>query len=261
MLANSRAHLRMKWLPFITGHLIACFIVLSWLHPQSRVIWDSLDVQCFRFLNGNLESHHLLQIFWAIANVKFVDIFGALFMSSFFFVYIFDKDKHTAIQRLAQFFYVCIWGEFGILFSKQAAFWVLKQVDFMRDSPTITLYSPIMLSEVVPWLNVKDFSHCSFPSDHALIVMQWAAFVWYFCGHRLGIAAALSAIFFTLPRLIAGAHWLSDALVGSLTMVLVILAWATCTPIYSFLMPYLEKFSLRILEKCRYFGLYSLNNT
>jgi membrane-associated phospholipid phosphatase len=36
-----------------------------------------------------------------------------------------------------------------------------------------------------------------------------------------------------MPRLITGAHWLSDVIVGSGTITIVFLSWAFCTPLFS----------------------------
>ena len=236
------------WRRFLGLHCIAFFLLASWLFPPTRVYWDMLDVATFRFLNESVEAAPITQLFWAIANVKLVDIFGAIYIVFFFLLYVFD-DKEKVLERLAQFFYLCIWGEIGILCSKEVAIWLVKQVDLVRDSPSVVLHCPVLLSEVAPWLSVKDFSHCSFPSDHAMILFQWASFVWFFCGTRRGTIALVSAIFFSLPRLIAGAHWLTDAVVGSMSIIIVVFAWATCTPFYRYSMILLTKLTQKFVKK------------
>ena len=236
------------WLRFLGLHCLAFVLVASWLFPPTRVYWDMLDVATFRFLNESIESSPITQLFWAIANVKLVDVFGAIYIASFFLLYVFD-DKEKISERLAQFLYLCIWGEIGILCSKEAAIWLVKQVDLVRESPSVVLYCPVLLSQVAPWLSVKDFSRCSFPSDHAMILFQWASFVWFFCGTRRGIIALISATFFSLPRLIAGAHWLTDVVVGSMSIIIVVFAWATCTPLYRYSMILLTKLTKKFTKK------------
>ncbi len=89
-----------------------------------------------------------------------------------------------------------------------------------------------MISEGIDWMFVKDYSRTSFPGDHAVIVLQWIGFLCFFGKLRFGIPATLIAGPFLLPRLIGGAHWFTDEFVGSGSIVLIFLAWATCTPIY-----------------------------
>ena len=233
----------MKWRPFLLYHLVAFFLFFSWIFPPTATLWQEFDIAIFRFLNGSLENRPLTQVFWALANVKITDLFGAIFMAAFSLIYVFEKGKETAKHRLAQFFYLCIWGEIGILTLKEVIFPLLVSVNFLRESPSLIFNDTIRLSGIVSWLKIKDHSYWSFPGDHAFIALQWAGFITYFCGWRHGILAYLSSIFFILPRLIAGAHWMTDALIGSFSLALILLAWGAATPLYAFSMKYLEQFS------------------
>lgn len=233
---------------FLLLHLLAFLLLGSWLVPFTRRYWDIFDLAVFRLLNTSIVSSPITQFFWAIANVRFVDIFGAIYTTTFFLLYVFEKKEKRPL-RLAQFIYLCFWMEIGILLSKEGATWLLKSINFMRDSPSYLYHCPVLLSKVAPWLVVKDCSHCSFPSDHALIALQWASFIWFFCGTRLGLLALISATFFVLPRLIAGAHWITDLLIGSMTMILILLAWSTCTSIYPTLMAVFEKWTRKIFRQ------------
>ena len=236
-------------LPRFLGYHIAALLLLgSLLLPPTDALWEQFDTWCFSMLNGSVHNRPIAQIFWALANVKITDLYGAFFMLSFSLLYVFEKGRIVARERLAQFFYILIWGEIGILSAKEVVYPLLKWCDQMRPSPSAVITPIVALSKVVPWLKVKDVSHCSFPGDHALLVLQWAAFISFFAGWRYGIVAFLSSIFFILPRLIAGAHWVSDGLVGSLFLVLVILAWATCTPVYPWGMRLLQKISAKIIR-------------
>lgn len=237
----------MKWRPFILYHLIALCLFFSWIFPPTALLWEKIDAQTFYFLNHSVEDSPLMQMFWALANVKITDLFGAIFMASFSLIYVFDHGKEVAKERLAQFLYVCLCCEIGILFVKELLFPILVSINFLRDSPSLVFHDAIRLSEVIPWLKIKDHSHWSFPGDHAFIALQWAGFITFFCGWRYGILACLSSIFFILPRLIAGAHWLTDAVIGSFSIAIIILAWATATPAYPFAMKYLYRVSSFLL--------------
>lgn len=228
---------------FFLYHAVALILFLSWYLPVSNPVWQYIDVASFRFFNGLLVDRPFMQIFWALANVKITDLFGALFMAGFSLMYVFDAGKKAAVRRLAQFFYICIWWEIGILILKKVIVRSFEAWGFMRDSPTTLFQDAIRLSEVIPWLKIKDISNSCFPGDHAFIVLQWAGFVSFFCGWRYGLVAYCASVFFVLPRLIGGAHWLSDAVCGSLPLTLIFLAWGTATPLYTYGMKYLEQFS------------------
>jgi membrane-associated phospholipid phosphatase len=243
---NTAYDSRMHWRPFILYHLAALLLVASWLFPPFQKHWDNIDEQVFYFLNSSLSGKPFVQIFWALANVKLTDLFGALFMTTFFLFYILDARGKERLERIAQFFFVLIWFEIGILFTKQVLNIVIHYMSFIRQSPTLVLDNPIMLSASVPWLKVKDIAQSSFPGDHAEIVLQWTAFIYFFCNWRYGTMASIGALFFILPRLIAGAHWFSDAAVGSTAVIFCVLAWATCTPLFGRTMSLLLKLIYKI---------------
>lgn len=234
---------RIGWRPFLLTILFAILLLASWFFPPTASLWGAFDSWAFHALNDSLRGKPLTQIFWALANVRLADLFGALFILGFSLLYVFDKGREVAVSRLAQLFYYLIWFELGMLFLKEVFFHILVAVNFLRDSPTLMFSDTVLLSKAVPWLKIKDSSHWSYPSDHAFIVLQWAGFICVYSGWRLGLVAFASSWFFILPRLIGGAHWISDVLVGSLPIALVFVALACFTPLYSFGMRYLERLS------------------
>ncbi len=153
-------------------------------------------------------------------------------MLFFSLIWAFEAPKGTVKFRLIQCLYILIWFELGILVLKELLFPYVLSEYFLRDSPSLVLKSTCLLSESVPWLKVKESSHWSFPSDHAFIILQWASFMFVFAGYRIGILALLTSTFFILPRLFSGAHWLSDVVVGSLPLALIVVSWARYTPVY-----------------------------
>lgn len=238
----------MAWRPFLLLHLAAFGLFGSWFLPGLSSFWQYLDISLFEALNGSLEGRPLTQIFWALGNVKISDLFGAIFMLTFSLIYAFDSGREKARMRLAEFIYVLIWFELGILALKEVLYPNFIAEHFLRDSPTLVSKASVLLSEVAPWLKIKDSSHWCFPSDHAFIIFQWAGFITCFCGWRLGLLAYVSSIFFILPRLIAGAHWLTDSLLGSLPLSLIVIAWACYTPLMPLSLSYLERLSSKLLS-------------
>ncbi len=239
----------MQWRPFLLVNFFAAILVASWFFEPTASLWKAFDEWAFHALNDGLKGRPLTQIFWALANVKITDLFGALFIIIFSLLYVFDEGKKHASQRLAQIIYYLIWFELGILCLKEVLFHALVACNFLRDSPTLQITDTILLSKAVPWLKIKDSSRWCFPSDHAFIIFQWAGFICFYCGWRLGALAFISSTFFILPRLIGGAHWLSDVLVGSLPIALIFVSLACFTPIYSFTMRYLKRLTSFITNK------------
>ena len=237
---------KMRWKAFFLYHLFALLLFTSWLFMPTRAVWDRLDLFAFSCLNLQLEMSPLAQIFWALTNLKSADLFGALFMGTFFVLYVIDGEHEERKRRISQFIYLCIWGEIGILLSKEFLAIVLQMIPFARECPTLVYSHAIKLSHAIPWLKVKDVAKSSFPSDHGEIIFQWLSFIWFFCRWRYGLVATLWSIFFILPRLVAGAHWASDMFVGSMTFVLILLAWATATPIYGYTMNFLDCITKKI---------------
>lgn len=227
----------MRWKPFLLIHLGVTLLFASWLWPVTYVYWHAADKAVFYFLNEAVDDQPLSQIFWAIANVRATDLIGAIFMAVFLLLFILDgKTAPERKERLTKMLFLCIWGELGILFAKEAVDAFIQKYQLLRDSPTVIYSDAVMLSDAVPWLKVKDFSRSCFPGDHAEIVIQWTIFVFALCGARYGFLALPASIFFVLPRFIGGAHWLSDAMVGSTSIALVVFAWAMFSPLHRYTM-------------------------
>src|SRR3990167_8789927 len=90
----------------------------------------------------------------------------------------------------------------------------------------------VRLSKEIPWMSIKDDSSKSFPGDHGTTALLFVTGFAYLAGWRLGVLAVLYGAFLCLPRLITGAHWLSDIIVGSGTITIVCLSWAFCSPFF-----------------------------
>jgi membrane-associated phospholipid phosphatase len=88
---------------------------------------------------------------------------------------------------------------------------------------------------------VKDETVACFPGDHATTLLLFTVLYSFYAGRKLGAFAALYAIFRILPRLIVGAHWASDIIVGSGCLVLFFLSLALCTPFHTWTIDRIEK--------------------
>lgn len=221
---------------FFTLHLLALFLLASLFLLPTKEVWQWVDTSCFVALNSSIEHHPLQQAFWAVFNIKITDLFGASFLFGCFLLYVFEGEEQERRKRLAQLIYALVWFEISILFCKQCLTPLCEHFHVSRHSPTVVLKASTMLSQVAPWAKIKSTSYFCFPADHACIVFQWCAFLWFFAGWKRGLLTSLFSTLFLLPRLISGAHWLSDLLVGSGSIILVALAYALYTPLYPWAM-------------------------
>ena len=219
---------------FFALHCVALFLLLSllWITPL-RHLWQELDIALFRALNGYIKGRPLQQVFWATANIKITDLFGAFYLLFLYLTFIFEEKGLERKKRIAALFFTIIWFEISILTCKQVLTPICEYYKLSRHSPTVDLHDFISLSNVLPWLKVKDSSYFCFPADHGAIIIQWCLFFTFFAGRSRGIIAFLFALFLLLPRLISGAHWFSDLAVGSVSICLIAYAWATATPLFA----------------------------
>ena len=74
---------------------MAACLMASWLIPDLRQYWNQIDQSIFFLLNGTLAEGHNWQAFWAIANIRIIDLIPLTIMLSIFVIpkLIFDCDE------------------------------------------------------------------------------------------------------------------------------------------------------------------------
>jgi|APSaa5957512622_1039677.scaffolds.fasta_scaffold31027_2 membrane-associated phospholipid phosphatase len=234
-----------KLKPFLLLNFLALIILYSWVNSNTRVYWDILDLWSFEILNGSLlQSSQFWSGTWAVLSVRIADIFPLFFILLFFY---YDKVLFEKSQR--------IYGLVAFVSMLMLMLIVREFLDFYidykglgRPSPSLQLDSVVWLSELYPNLSLKDSSGSSFPGDHAAVLITWLGFCLFFIRNFWSWAAILLVIFFSLPRLIAGAHWLSDVLVGGVGIALISLAFGLYTPVLNHINGFFNKWADRILK-------------
>ncbi len=219
------------WHPagFVTLHLLAMLLFSSWLYGPTRELWDALDASVFYTLNGTLAWGHGWELLWAITNHRGTDVAVGILMIVFFWDMILAGEKHLRIERMVAFGFMSI----IILVCAEGRLVVVYQeiLDLERLSPSLVLEPVYRISELVPWISAKDAAKGSFPGDHGTISLIWLTFIMIYAGWGHRLTALILVALIWMPRLASGAHWLSDNLVGSASLVMLILAWFTCTPV------------------------------
>lgn len=240
--------MRVAWRrsPLFLGNLIALCLMVSLFWPLTGRYWQTLDMAFFRWCNGLLVGRPMLQLFWALANHKLADWVVDLIVLLFFVAHV-KRGAPEKKQRIAEVLFCIGYIACIVYFINLLLF--RENLSIPRVSPTYTVKECVRLSQQVPWLLVKDSSPKSFPGDHGTTALLFAAFYATFAKRTLGLLACFYAIFLCLPRLITGAHWLSDILVGSGSIALFFYSWAFFTPLagktISLIMRWVPKFASR----------------
>lgn len=253
------AHWNVKLL-LRTGLLVA-LLVLSWRLQPTRAIWDSLDLAVFTWLNQPIAQSHTLALGWAILNMRPVDaLFGLLLFSLIL------RGKWTVETeqvRLAFIAFICLllW----LVMIRIGFMRLLSVLEWSRASPTLVLPEAIKLSHLFPgWdtrFHLKDDSPISFPGDHASVLFIWAMFVSQYVSRPKHILVWGIAIALSVPRLAAGAHWVTDDVVGGLALALIAFSTATHTPLLAKCALALEQWTRpvwRLLKQIPYLGRLSV---
>lgn len=206
-------------------HLItAALLFASWLLvPATQGWWHEADIAVFRTLNDSLRGHVWWQHLWAVGNNHFFDFLSVLLMLWLVYRYITAENRAYVAERVS----VLLTMVLTIL----VAALITNVMDAgQRQSPTAALEGAFRLSEHVFWLETKDISYNSYPSDHGTVLLMMALMLWHFAGRRSGLIMLGAAVLFTFPRLIGGAHWFTDIMAGSVPLSLAMVGLCIHTP-------------------------------
>ncbi|MEQ9744109.1 phosphatase PAP2 family protein [Pectobacterium actinidiae] len=196
-------------------------LFLSWYLPENHGFWLTIDSHIFFYFNRLLVDSPTFLHLVAITNNRAFDgcalvAMGLLYLSFYL------KATPTERRRLL------ILGFIMLLTAV-----VLNQAGHLlpvqHASPTL-YFSDVNRVSDLTGIPTKDASSDSFPGDHGMMLMIFAAFMLrYFTRTAFAISLAIVVIF-SLPRIMIGAHWFTDIAVGSLSVVLVGLSWWLLTP-------------------------------
>lgn len=214
---------------FFALQLLSVLLLVSWIFPSPSSLWQWLDVPFFNLLNGSLGHWQAWDVFWALLSTRLSDVLALIAMLWLLMRRDLIFPQHQLRQALTGFIALL----FFMLLIRVGFSQFLSSADLKHGSPSHLLDYAYRLSSCYPdfgkYLSVKDSAASSFPGDHATVLMLWMTFMAFFArGKKLLLVLGIGLLFMT-PRLIAGAHWLSDNLVGGGFIVLQTLAWFYCT--------------------------------
>tara|TARA_Y100001951_G_scaffold43922_1_gene34816 strand:+ start:685 stop:1476 length:792 start_codon:yes stop_codon:yes gene_type:complete len=222
-----------RWRPlsWFISHLLAGLLLLSWLSPTSRPCWDALDEAAFHLLNGSLGHQAWWDWLWALASIRVFDILvGALLLTL-----LIRRDWLFAQRQLRPALFTFVAQLLVLLVIRVLVTKLAGHFDWQHASPSLEIVGAYHLSDHFPLLErvfeLKDRSSRSFPGDHASVLLIWGLFMALFArGGRLALVLGITLLLM-LPRLVTGAHWVSDDFVGGLLIALLAIGWGYCTPL------------------------------
>ena len=217
---------RWHWPALITCHLLAFALLASYMIPAGHELWRSVGATVFLKFNGSLAGHESWALFWAWMNTREVDALVGVLMLSFlvFPVMIARRNLQSALTGFVALMII-------LLPTRALLSLVIRALGYDGHSPSMMIEPAYMLSDMFPHISAKDHSSNSFPGDHASVLFVWCGLV---LATRRKLQGSLTVValsfYLVLPRLISGAHWLADVVVGAGVMTLITLSWAYASP-------------------------------
>ncbi|AUX94080.1 phosphatase PAP2 family protein [Mixta gaviniae] len=202
-------------------NLAGVALFLSWYLPGNHGPWFGIDKAIFFWFNQHMATSHAFALVLAITNFRGFDAVSLLAMGLLYWSYWRRETPQGRRRMLA----------IGICMLITAV--ILNQLGHLlpvkHSSPTLFFDNVWRVSELTG-IPAKDASKDSFPGDHGMMLIIFACFMLRYVGIRAFLMALAIAVVFSLPRIMAGAHWFTDVAVGSLSVVLVGLSWWLITP-------------------------------
>ena len=228
----STSFLNTQWRPksIIACHVVSLLLLASWLWHPTRELWNALDVALFHLLNDPVHGGGWWATIWAIGSMRPVDMGVALVLLLVMVTGNLVLPRQQVRPALVAFVVLLlIMLPIRVLFTD-----LVEAMDWQRPSASLVVEGSARLTEMFPaweerW-DLKDSASRSFPGDHASVLLLWGVFM-TLIAHNWRLLLVWGVVLIgILPRLVAGAHWGSDALVGSSILVLLGLAWGYFTP-------------------------------
>jgi membrane-associated phospholipid phosphatase len=231
---------------FVTLNIISLLLVSSWSYGATREYWDWLDRWVFDATNPLLnELGGVWSWFWAVLSIRIADLIPFFIILWFFYAkgVIFEsKDRLVGLIGFALLGVV-------MLFVRELLDFYVDYNHLNRASPTMLIGEAVRLSSMYPDFGLKDYSGDSFPGDHAAVLFTWLGYCLFFVRNKWTPWILFVVVLFVMPRLMAGAHWMSDIMVGGISTALTALAFGLYTPLLNTPQKILNKITNRILRK------------
>ncbi len=195
---------------------LSFLLLFLWAFPLTGIYFDRLDSAVYYFLNGTLKESENWQLFWAVTNVRIFDLAGGLLVFVILLFHMYSgKNLENNVTAYGKFVFFIVFIILTIIINKIIFSGILGFLDYHRLSPSLALDGGVRLSEIITSFEFKDKSKDCFPGDHAAVLICSTIYFFIYGNKKLGIISCFVLLPFILPRLVVGAHWFTDCLVGS----------------------------------------------
>ena len=214
-------------------NIVGLALFLSWYIPVNHGFWLPIDADIFYFFNQKLVESKAFLWLVALTNNRAFDgcslLAMGMLMLSFWLKENAPGRRRIVIIGLVMLLTAVVLNQLG-----QAL------IPVKRASPTLTFTNINRVSELLS-VPTKDASRDSFPGDHGMMLLIFSAFMWRYFGKVAGLIALIIFVVFAFPRVMIGAHWFTDIIVGSMTVILIGLPWVLVTPLSDRLITFFDK--------------------
>ncbi len=222
-------------------------------------LFDKMDYGVFYYLN-NLLHNDTWSLFCAIINTRYFDLFSASCMILVALLFIFKSKRYCIVRRISLFAIVCLF--MGISsYASQYLFLGVERISPTREHLGGSKYmrrriikkmkkqgrkmDVIFLGRKHLNIDTKDGSNLTFPSDHGVVLGAFIVGMLFYGGMKLGLLSFALGVIFSIPRLLSGAHFITDTLVGTVVVIMLSTAFFYMTPLHL----YFEKYSRLMAHK------------
>lgn len=234
-----------RWRPLLISLAIAVALFVTYVVPGPAGLWHALDVHVAFALNALVTTNPTQQLIWSLGNLRVFDLISGVAMLLVLAYYVLKGRQATASVRCAYAIVISIMLVVLVALTRNVIF-----QHFPNPSPSLVLEPFTRLSEVNSF-DVKDSSSVSFPGDHATVVATFVFLLWVLAGWRYGLVAGVLAVITCMPRLVAGAHWLTDDVVGGAGTAFATVPWVVFTPLSAVIVARLAPRLARLGERVR----------
>ncbi|NTZ47634.1 MULTISPECIES: phosphatase PAP2 family protein [Lelliottia] len=198
-------------------------LFLSWYLPVNHGFWFPIDSGIFHFFNEQLVKSQVILWLVAITNNRAFDGCSLLAMGCLMLSFWLKEDA-AGRRRIIMI---------GLVMLLTAV--VINQLaqglmPVKRSSPSLFFPNVHRVSELLH-ISTKDASKDSFPGDHGMMLLIFSSFMFRYFGKKAFAVALIIVVVFAFPRVMIGAHWLTDIVIGSLSAVLIGAPWCLMTPL------------------------------
>lgn len=233
-----------KYCQILLFNVFGILLLVSYYYSYRNGFWFNIDSVIFHFFNQFLDgSHQCFLNFIAITNHRAFDVVSFIAMASLYYFYFRKKDNKNKRKMIALGIMMLI---MAILIKQWGRF-----IPITHASPTLyfSQFESVNRVSLLTHFGTKDAATDSFPGDHGMMLMIFAAFMWRYFGLKAFTLSVLIVLFFSAPRIIIGAHWFTDVYIGSLAICSIVLSWFLLTPASDIVIGYI----IRLIPK-RFFS-------